>query len=646
MSILNFDFDIAAILLYLIVIYSYLQKQHVTNSQHKIFVALFVCAVLTPIFDIPASLLIESQAHPFWVMLTNTIYYISKQGTTFCFLMYIFSQFQSQRILPRKQRAITLAPLVIIVILILINPLTGWIFDYKFVEDQGFTYIRGPLRVITFIACILYFIWTCKFVHDRKHLYNKSIRKLVYAISTINILAQLIQYFNSSILLHSIAFAISMLLMILNLERYGMVVDPVSGMAKKEHLELLARRNSYSRIPFYSVMIKIAGYDALTASYGLETTEAFIRELEKTMVSFSGQGKGFLINTNFFVLLFDYKSNIFRIQEQLYENLKKPRTINNVELSCEFFITCICYPDHVRNMESYLASIQGFEKHEGTNYGVIPAKELKINDSIREQKVKRAIEYALQNDKFQLFYQPICTSDEKKFVTAEALIRLNDMELGRIPPDEFIPIAEKSGLIIQIGNWVLETVCKFIHDHDMEKLGLEYIEVNLSTVQVLQRNFIETIDAITAKYGVESRYLCFEITETASNAAPAIFAENLDLLNQRNYILALDDFGTGYGNLQRMVTHNFKIIKFDKNMTQKLSQEGQLQKVYQTLQKMITSMGSSIVTEGVETQEQYDFIKNTGAGYIQGFFFSKPLSENDFVRFLEQNAKTNSNGTN
>lgn len=224
-------------------------------------------------------------------------------------------------------------------------------------------------------------------------------------------------------------------------------------------------------------------------------------------------------------------------------------------------------------------------------------------------------------------------------MTAEALVRLKDPKLGEISPTEFIPIAERSGLMITLGNYILEEVCKFISTHNMEELGLKYIEVNLSVVQCMQRDFMEIIHSTINKYKIDKKYICFEITETASNYAPEVFSTNLSMLVDDGHELALDDFGTGYGNLQRMVTTNFAIVKIDKEMIQQTCNSTQLKNAFAKMVSLFHSMNLRIVAEGVETEEQYNFLSKTGVDYIQGFYFSHAIPKDQFIQFLMDNKK-------
>lgn len=631
MTSYNIDFDIAAILVYIIVVVSYLLKKHLHNTQYKLFVALTLCSVLTPITDIISVWCIEVQYNWFITVEITTIYYLSKQATTFFFLLYVISQIEMASAMNKIKKMCIFIPFGIVTALILINPFTGWIFSYN-----NLSYHRGPFRVVTFSVNIIYFIWTISYLLVHKPYFSKSFRYIIYVICCINIVFEGIQYFSSALLLHSLATAISILILMLNQDHYNVDVDAITGFAKKEELEKNCKLLIHNKVPFQIILIRIKDYDLNTTYYGIDTVEKAINLIEKFLFSFSKKGNAYTISNDCLAMIFSGDDTSQNYTLQIYEELKKSWTVNDLEYAFEFYISELFYPLDFTDWETLIASIQYFKTMHRLQHGIVLKSEFSVGNKVRELKIEKAIDNALNNNSFELYYQPICKAKNQDFVTAEALLRLKDPELGKISPEEFIPIAEQSGSIIQIGNWVVNEVCTFIENHNMEELGLEYIELNLSTIQCMQRNFIQTIDEITSRHHIDSKYLCFEITETASNVAPEVFTKNLDTLIKRGYSLALDDFGTGYGNLQRMVSSDFKIIKFDKNMTQQLTTGDDLKKVYKALQKMITAMGSNIVSEGVETKEQYEFVRDAGCGYIQGFYFSKPLPEDKFCAFLKE----------
>ena len=181
--------------------------------------------------------------------------------------------------------------------------------------------------------------------------------------------------------------------------------------------------------------------------------------------------------------------------------------------------------------------------------------------------------------------------------------------------------------------FVFEEVCKFIASDDFKRLGLEYIEVNLSIVQCMQGGLAGDLLGVMKKYGVSPDQINLEITESADSKTQNIIAENLTSLLNAGLTFSLDDFGTGYSNMARMALLPLKIVKLDKTFAN-FESNPRLMIVLQNTVKMLKDMGMEIVVEGVETQELVERFAMLECEYIQGFYYSRPIPRDEFVEFI------------
>jgi EAL domain-containing protein (putative c-di-GMP-specific phosphodiesterase class I) len=234
-----------------------------------------------------------------------------------------------------------------------------------------------------------------------------------------------------------------------------------------------------------------------------------------------------------------------------------------------------------------------------------------------------------------MYYQPIYSVKEKRFVSAEALIRLNDEEFGFISPAVFIPAAERRGLMVPIGDFVLESVFGFISKNDFRELGLSYVELNLSVAQCVQGDLAEKILALEKKYHVNPERVNLEITETTYENIGETTDANIRILSENGFSFSLDDYGTGYSNMQRISRLPLKIIKIDKTLVDDIRNRAGLS-VMQNTVCMLKDIHKEIVCEGVETAEQLNQLSSLGVDFIQGYYFSKPLPEDKFVSFIKE----------
>ena len=245
---------------------------------------------------------------------------------------------------------------------------------------------------------------------------------------------------------------------------------------------------------------------------------------------------------------------------------------------------------------------------------------------------------AFLNKSFEVYYQPIYSNNNSSFTAAEALVRLKDEDGNLIYPTSFIEEMEKDGRIVDLGKMVFEEVCKFISENDMEKLGLHYIEVNLSAVQCMQENLAANYITIMEEYKINPKYINLEITETAKSTRFNLI-KNMEILKEYGVSFSLDDFGTGNSNLNYIVEMPVDIVKFDKNMVDSYFEDKIALYVMNSTINMIKGLGHKIVFEGIEEQDQLNQIKLMDVDYVQGYYYSKPINKEEFVRFIYKNNK-------
>lgn len=261
--------------------------------------------------------------------------------------------------------------------------------------------------------------------------------------------------------------------------------------------------------------------------------------------------------------------------------------------------------------------------------------ETQIGQYKERERIEAMLHSALEEDRIEVFYQPIYSTKLRRFVSAEALVRIRDQEGTIVPPGKFIPIAERNGLISQIGECVFDKTCAFIRKNQLkERYGIEYVEVNLSVRQCEDSKLAETYIQIMEKHRLEPSYISLEITESASIKLRDNLLKNMRQLMDYGVRFALDDFGNGESNLNYIVDMPVSIVKFDRDMTQSYFSSYKAKFVMEAAMRMIQDMKLEIVSEGVETREQAEAIGELGIEYIQGYYFSKPLPGEEFLEFV------------
>lgn len=262
------------------------------------------------------------------------------------------------------------------------------------------------------------------------------------------------------------------------------------------------------------------------------------------------------------------------------------------------------------------------------------------NDSVNEflKEMAAFFRKLIDNSRIYQFSQSVyvlALDRKKKDIDSSLLIRLKDQSMGYISPEEFIPIAEKSGMIMQIGEFVFETVCRFIQEKQLTDYGLQYIEINLSVVQCMQENLAERLTEIMKKYHVAPAQINLEITETAA-AHSDMLENNIKILHKQGIEFSLDDYGSGYSNTDYLFRFPFRIVKIDKTILWEAFKNEKAMIALRNTIRMIKELGLEIVVEGVENQEYVDYLTEQHCDYLQGYFYSKPIPDRDFLELLRR----------
>ena len=301
----------------------------------------------------------------------------------------------------------------------------------------------------------------------------------------------------------------------------------------------------------------------------------------------------------------------------------------------KFSLLLIDLLDDFKDMSSFVAFINNYHSRKMFNVDFVYYRDVKNRrDFIIQNNIENVIEEGFRNNEFEVYYQPIYDTKAKKFRSAEALIRLSSVKYGFVTPNLFISHAEKNGKIIQIDNFVFEEVFKFISSEEFKKLGLEYIEVNLSMVDCSDKHLFDRIKNLMDKYNINPENINLEVTESV-DADYEMIDHNIHKLSGLGISFSLDDYGTGYSNIDRFIKLPVDIVKIDKSLADKYKDQN-MSIVLKNTFSMVTDLKRKVVIEGVEEEEQAKAFITNGCDFIQGYYYSKPLKKEQFIEFIEE----------
>ncbi|PWY54977.1 diguanylate cyclase [Legionella qingyii] len=324
------------------------------------------------------------------------------------------------------------------------------------------------------------------------------------------------------------------------------------------------------------------------------------------------------------------------IANKILDSMKKPFKIANRDITITPAVGICIYPkdgetpgDLLKNAD--LAMYQAKER--GGNQYYFYATQLH-EYSNQCFKLESDLRNALKNQEFFLLYQPQFNLDKENLLSVEALIRWNHPERGLLLPMDFIPLAEETGLIIPMGEWIISEACQQIKT--WHKKGLPYMRVaiNITTRQLQQSNFIYFVEKTLKEYLLDPQYIEFEISENVIITHRDI-VKTLNQLKQLGIQIALDDFGTGNSSINYLKQLHIDCLKIDQSFIQNISASRSDEVIIEAIISMARSFNFKVIAEGVESQNQLDFLKQQNCDEVQGFFFSKPLTSSELEQFLK-----------
>ncbi|HQI18495.1 MAG TPA: bifunctional diguanylate cyclase/phosphodiesterase, partial [Leptospiraceae bacterium] len=316
---------------------------------------------------------------------------------------------------------------------------------------------------------------------------------------------------------------------------------------------------------------------------------------------------------------------IIHIAETILREIKSPMMVDGHEVYTTVSIGIALSTGDYRRPEEMIrdadTAMYQAKKQGKSRYQIFQAQmRARALEAVR---VEADLRRALPGREFELFFQPIVRAQERQVIGFEALIRWNHPERGYISPLDFISVAEETGLIVQMGEWVVREACKAAK----RSLGGRYVAVNLSAVQLQQPHFVETIRSALIGAALPPELLLLELTESVLMESDPAALQALGILRDMGVSLAIDDFGTGYSSLSYLKKFPVNVLKIDRSFVRETPADTSSCEITRVILSMCRILGLRVVAEGVENDAQLQFLSGEGCENIQGFFFSRPVPE-------------------
>lgn len=426
-------------------------------------------------------------------------------------------------------------------------------------------------------------------------------------------------------------------------------LDPLSQLLNRSaFLKFLEESLSSARLQekqYTLYFIDLNGFKGINDSFGHAHGDSVLSEIAQRLTQLASQKlteEPLLCRWggDEFIYVCEYKceKDAVNTSQEIIETIEKPISVDLDLLNISASLGVALYPEHSTDTHELIqfADLAMYHcKHNQKQNALFYTPDL-LDAFLRQQRLRKALSNAVNNDELFLVFQPIIDIEENRTYAFESLIRWR-CKGELVSPDEFIPIAEKTGLIINIGYWVINNAIKeFCQLTDFENYKLS---INISCVQMLQPDFAYKVLSILNKYPIKKTSLHFEITESTEIQDQITFAKLIKQFVDVGISISIDDFGTGYSSLQQLQALNFDVIKIDRSFIKDMNKKDI--SIVSAANFIAQQFDAITIVEGVETQAQLDLIRTLGLRYVQGFYFAKPMAFDVLSKWKLDLNKTN-----
>lgn len=631
----NLAFDYATMTILLLIAVWYVNEKKIPMQSYSFFWVLLGNVFLATSFEIFSTLAARYVDvigyQNFFVLLTIQTLFIDLVPISMAYYLLLLSHvdFDKRRWVPNLFKILA----ILVVVIVTSNYFYRWVFVF---EEEKFQLLWGSVIPYGIAVAMVMVCFITMFRHKNRFTFLKpgpfSFNMVCGVVACV---LQLVLY----IPLVDLMLGLLCLTFFYYQQNSNKVIDNTTNQFNRKLLGEYLNNAFYEEKSFGVITVAMDDFKLINKNYGVDTGDnllyqvgAYLEQLKYGQLVFRyGSDK-------FCIILPKNTSMMSEVAVEVGERFCHPWTTkDSLTAMMSASIFCMECPKDAGSYRELVDVIDySMAVAKKTKKGsIISADEIKLEQIQRDKEIEKAVKIAMDKKSLMVYYQPIFSIEKGIYNSAEALVRLNDEQLGWISPEEFIPIAEKNGLIVEMGEIIFEKICRFIHDFRLHNTLVEYIEVNISPLQLMQYDFADKMISLMERYEVKPHQINIEITETANMSISVVIEKNINKLVQYGITLSLDDYGSGNANIGYINQLPFKIIKIDKGI---IWDSFKNQKAGVTLEYtigMLNALDLYIVAEGVETKEMMERLKEYGCHYMQGWYYSKAVPDKEFMKLIE-----------
>ena len=606
-----------------ILIYTLLQKR-TSRQQNQLFIGLVINILLASFFNLlryyVSPYAPESETASVVIRVCHLCYYSLHNLLAMIFGIYVTKVNSSWVRMKVWMYYLYVIPCFVLEVLILTNPLHEMFFYYDTQMEVHRNFMVAPMYGVSF-AYILFALTNLlrhwKAISRKRHIALVFYFILVFA-------GMLIQMIDVRIKTELLSEALTLIGIMLFIEKEDDRIDLNCGVYNRN--AMIADLQNYQRMgqEIRTICIRLTNHDLILRLAGKSSMDALCKVVAEDLKTccpwyeiYHCTPFGFMIvNTG-------SEENMVALSEKIYVRFMNGIYLQGADTPIEATMLRASVPTDLTSVSDVLLMCDS-PLPDKPKKGIISGK--RLNYLQRSSELEAALSRGLEEKNFEIFYQTVHHLEDLSPFAVKALVRLKDPKLGDVMPGEFIPQAERTGQIHVLGDLILEEVCDFIRSGVPAKLGLECINVNLSFVQCMQPGFGERISRIVESQRIRPSMLNFEITKPVDKEDYEILDHVIRDMKKRGFRFSMEDFGAGYSSVESVVTLDFDVVKIDKSVLWAAAESEMGRIVLLSSIRMIRDLHRKILVEGVENESQIDLLRDLGVDYLQGYYFSKPVS--------------------
>ncbi|MCQ2592391.1 MAG: EAL domain-containing protein [Treponema sp.] len=625
-------FDIAAVIVTIAVSFCFFSRKNISTKTARVFATVVLFVGFASIFDtIYNFMIIKGFTETLWTLYLIKILYQLAFHTipiSFCVCMnYVTLEDKS---ISKKYLRLMPIPWIVCILLILTTVFTKWILYF----DENHIYHHGKLSFYLYLEALFYISQGLAAFYKKGAHFNFHQQFTIYFFTFSCAISLIVQSIFPTIRFTNFAVSISILLVYLSLQNPGDYIDKEMGIYNKaaliSNLGFFLEKNK----KIYFLALRISNIEFVYELLGSESRAALMKSLSDFLQSIFDKKNIYRVTNSRVAIILSNDEKIRKKQlEQVVQGIKEPFKCGTTQIVVTFLAKLVYCPEDAQSIEDVIALLE--HSFLSTENGIIARANPKLLElRRRETLITHALEKAIETNDFIINFQPIFSTDKHRFTKAEVIVQIESPDLGIVNQNEFMPIAEQNGLMLNFGSLMFKKICQILKRTRLWNYGIETVSVKLSTIQCLQESLSDQILEIMDFYKIRYSFINLEISESSLENASVELKKTMKILYEKGFSFTLDSYGTGSSNLATIVQYPFAFARFDCNMILDAMKDEKAQIILNETNAMLKDLNMKTFAVGIEEQELAKKLIQMECDYLQGNFYSQPLNEEDYIKFI------------